>query len=75
MKQVPVIRSTDIMTETPFFKWLEVEQQQGHSIDRFVDTIKRYTNQVNKPFQNRDDFDHHKSVFNYFWHSMLQVTD
>ena len=73
--QIPVIKSDEILTETAYYKWLEKEHFKGEKTDRFIDTVKKYTNYIEHPFKDREDEPYHKYVFQCFWKDLEEVTN
>ena len=61
------IKSTDLIVETDFYKWLQEQDKLGTSIHTFTDSIRNYTDHVETPFKGRSDGEAHRSVFNVFW--------
>lgn len=60
------IKSSDLIIETDFYKWLQEQDKLGTNLHTFTDTIRNYTNQET-PFKGRSDGEAHRSVFNVFW--------
>lgn len=72
MKQVPIIESNDILTDTAFYKWLQLRREEGLNDTNFIPTIKEYTNNVEAPFKGRKDGTAHRYVFDCFWDNTLK---
>lgn len=66
----PIITDTEPIRQTAFYKWLEAEHTKGTDVNRFVDTVKRYT-KSERPFINRTDGHAHKAVFQVYWSDVL----
>ena len=67
MKQVPIIKNTDLFIMTDYYKWLVTKLDKGEKCDSFLDTVKEYTNHIPSPFKGRFDGQSHKYVFETFW--------
>lgn len=66
----PIIKNSEPVRTTAFYKWLEAEHAKGTNLNRFIDVIRLYTKE-DRPFKGRQDGPAYKLTFEVYWQDAL----